>query len=222
MAEWKAPKIWRPDTIVFIIGGGASLKDENLSLISSNKSNKRVIGVNDAFKLGEWVDVCYFGDVRWFDWNKDELIKFGGLKVCCCPRLSHHNSNVEWVYSLKRGKPLGIDLRPDYISWSKSSGASAINLAVHLGAKKIVLLGFDMSVDGVGEHNWHDYHKVKNTLAAVPYPRFLEAFPIIAKDCKREGVVVINSTMCSEITNFTKIPLEEVIRNEGSCFRATE
>lgn len=51
------PKIWRGQT-VFIIGGGPSINDTPLHLLHG----RRVIGVNNAYLLGPWVDVCWFGD----------------------------------------------------------------------------------------------------------------------------------------------------------------
>jgi hypothetical protein len=51
------PKIWK-GRVAFILGGGPSLNDVDFALIKE----ERVIGVNNAYKLGAWVDVCYSGD----------------------------------------------------------------------------------------------------------------------------------------------------------------
>ncbi len=51
------PKIWKDGT-AFILGGGPSLNEVNFDLIK----NERVIGVNNTYRLGAWVDVCYSGD----------------------------------------------------------------------------------------------------------------------------------------------------------------
>jgi hypothetical protein len=196
--------MWEGAT-VYILGGGHSLLDEKLELVH----DKRVIGVNTSFMLGDWVDVCWWGDPPWYDWNIIGLSEFGGLKACCCKSLM----NKPEVKVLKRSKdkPMGIDLRPNFVSWNKSSGSSAINLAVHFGAKKIVLLGFDMRPSDRGEDNWHDLHKVKSPY--TPYSEFLKAFPYIKKDARNLGVEIINSTMCSLISEdiFPKISLEEVV-----------
>lgn len=189
---------------VYILGGGYSLLEEKLELIH----NKRVIGVNTSFMLGDWVDVCWFGDARWYEWNIVDLSEFGGLKACCCGALMDKPE----VKVLKRGKSMGIDPRPNFVSWNRSSGGSAINLAVHFGAKRIVLLGFDMKPsDNQGENNWHNLHKVKAHYNS--FPRFLEAFPHIGKDAEDLSIEIINSTMCSLIPEdiFSKIPLEEVV-----------
>ena len=209
---WKIPKIW--DSTCFILGGGPSLSSVDLDLIKKY----RVIAVNNAYGTPvskdrnfcyydphDWVDVCWFGDERWYHWHKRSLRKFKGLIVCC--RENMHGSGV---YGVCRGKPEGIEARPRFVSWNRSSGASAINLAYHLGARKIVLLGFDMRrVDD--KPNWHDDHP---SPAKNPYTRFLQPFPKIAADAKELGLEIINATPGSAIKQFPIMPLKEVLTNE--------
>jgi hypothetical protein len=54
---FKPHSIWKNDT-AFILGGGPSLSKVDFSLIE----HRRVIGVNNAYQLGDWVDICWFGD----------------------------------------------------------------------------------------------------------------------------------------------------------------
>jgi hypothetical protein len=54
---WLPPKIWQNST-AFIIGGGPSIKDLDVTKIQ----NRRVIGTNNAYQMGDWVDICWFGD----------------------------------------------------------------------------------------------------------------------------------------------------------------
>lgn len=202
---WKVPRIW-PDSIVYILGGGVSLKGENLSLIH----NERVIGANDAFLLGDWVDVCWFGDARWYEWNKDKLLNFAGLKICCCPGLKAKGIKV---IGRNGNRSEGITTNPYHISWNRCTGSSAINLAYLFGAKTIVLLGFDMKQTD-GKDNWHDNHKIKNPSSNIPnspYNRYLKSFIAIKQDAEKLGVKIINATVDSAITQFEKKCLEEVI-----------
>ena len=95
-----------------------------------------VIGVNDAYKLGDFVDAVYFNDSNWFHAHKEGLKKFNGLKfsVASCTR---HEEDINTFYRAMRG----IILEGGCCAGNKSSGGGAINLAAILGAKKIVLLG---------------------------------------------------------------------------------
>ncbi len=204
---WDVPPMWNGDT-VYILGGSPSLASENLSLIH----NKRCIGVNDSFRLGSWVDVCWFGDERWLDWNRKCLRKFGGVKACCVPSLLT-KPPIQGIKVLDRGRPQGIETRRGIVSWNNNSGGSAINLAYHLGAKRIVLLGFSMKVIN-GKDNWHDLHHVHSKENDSQYPVFLEAFSVICREAYKLGIVLINSTMDSAIPEklMPKIPLEVVVR----------
>lgn len=209
MTSWKVPRIWDGGRC-FILGGSPCLLNEKLELIH----NERVIGVNNAYELGDWVDVCYFGDARWYtDWdNREKLLDFAGLKVCCCDQLLYPvRPGIKVIH---RGKPEGIDKRPDYISWNSNSGFSAINLAVHFGVKTIVLLGFAMQEDKNGKHNWHDHHLVKGHNPPDPYAKFLGCAGAIQRDAEEMEIKIINSTMISRIPEdvFPRIPLEEVLQ----------
>jgi len=210
---WKVIDIWKGGTCV-ILGGGPSLNDVDLSLFHKF----RVIGVNNAYgtpiknKKGDktlcykphpWVDICWFGDERWYRWHRKWLRKYPGL-LCCCKEKMH---GKDGIFGVCRGKPQGIDIRPRFVAWNKSSGASAINFAYHLGVKRIILLGFDMRrVDD--SPNWHDDHPapLKN-----PYVRFLKPFPIIAKEAKELGLEIINATPGSALECFPIMTPQEVL-----------
>ena len=220
--EWTVPELW-PDNTAYIIGGGSSLNTTGLLPTKENASaiiakmnedlvglkDHRVIGVNDAYLLGSWVDVCWFGDVRWYEWNREKLLEFKGLKTCCCPTLAAPER--PGIKVLKRSLQLGLTEDKQTVKWNKSSGTSALNLAVHFGVKKIVLLGFDMYIGKDGYHNWHDNHLVSGHSPANPYTRFMQPFVNIAVDAKRLGVEIINCNLESDITQFKKKALEEVV-----------
>jgi len=204
-ADWVIPELW-PNSTVYIIGGGPSVLNTNLPLIHS----KRVIGVNCAFSLGAWVDLCYFGDGRWYHWNHKELRSFGGLKVTCFA-----GANVEqWpgVMQVRRGKPEGIDTRKRHLSWNKNSGGSAINLAYHLGAKRIVLIGYDMKVDENENHNWHTKYVGKHTPPIKIYEnRFLACYKTIKRDADKLGIEILNTNPDSALLEFPFVKLEDTL-----------
>jgi hypothetical protein len=95
----------------------------------------------------------------------------------------------------------------DFISWNRSSGAAAISLAHRLGARRIVLLGFDMRMVG-GEKNWHNDHIEKKH---NPFHRHMRSFPAIARDAAALGLEIINATPGSAIKQFPIVPLEDVL-----------
>ncbi len=212
---WKVPKLWEGKT-VYIVGGGSSLKDLDLSLIE----NQYCIGINNAYMLGDWIDICWFGDSRWLDWhiNIDKLKKgwesFKGIKASCCVKVK---DDREIKYVKLSSKQSGIDIDPCKVSWNRTSGTSGINLAYHLGAKRIVLLGFDMGLIN-GRKNWHEDHFPHKDVPD-PFPKFLKCWEFIFEDLKRLGVEIINTSMNSVIPEeyILKKELREVVNGEEEC-----
>jgi hypothetical protein len=203
--KWKIPRIWNNET-VFIFGGGPTLPGtiKGYSFVDHN-----VLGVNSAFLLND-VDVLYFGDAKFYWWNREAIQKFTGLKITSNQGVHHGHRSVEGEFGIKLvgiGKYKGLESRHDRIAWNRSSGAAAINVAIHLGAKQIVLLGFDMRrVDG--QKNWLS-HKEEIT-NQNPYDYMLEGFRQIARVLGPTGVQIINATPKSKIRFFQRMKLEDV------------
>lgn len=198
---WKIPPIWEGNT-AYIIGGGPSINDMDLNPLR----DKRTIGVNVAFRYFPWVDIIYFGDCSLYAEIKDDLRKYCGLKLSSCGRVPEKG----WpgVKRLLRGKPAGIDSSfRNKISWNGNSGASAINIAYWLGAKRIVLVGFDMSRTKEAKNFHQDYPRESPTFA--PFKRYLKKFPTIAADAKALGVEILNASPVSTIEEFPKVNLED-------------
>jgi len=234
---WKAPKMWDGGTC-FIIGGGPSLVEqfqippEIVAEVRRNKANistyspylealhdKHVIGVNNAYLLGDWVDCCFFGDCAWYLVHRVPLAKFQGIKVTCCDRFANKPvAKCEGIKYLAKGggkglpgadsKLYGISENPSKVAWNSNSGAAAISLAAHFGVKRIILLGFDMQAPD-GMTHWHFGHNPKNK---QPFNRHLRGFPVIAKDAQCMGIEIFNASPNSKIELFPKLTLEEALK----------
>lgn len=207
---WTPPKMWEGRD-VFILGGGPSVRDLDLSLLRG----QRVIGINQAFELGA-CDICFFGDYRWFEWNLEELRSYTGLIVTCCDTMAKEpEKKPRWVKLLQRINRFGICQRADSLFWNTNSGATAIGLAHHLGAKRIILLGFDMKqVEGApnGGNNWHDKHARFFTPRKGIFNKFQKPWPAIKHDAERLNIEIINATEGSALTVFPHQPLAELVK----------
>lgn len=207
---WTAPPIWQ-DGECYIIGGGPSVNSTDLSLLKG----RRVIAVNQAYKLGRF-DVLFYGDCPWWQRERDNLTDWPGLIVhACC-----NWEGIGRVKRIKRTKAIGpMEKNPALLAWNLSSGACAINLAVHFGVKRIVLIGFDMrKVDGeTNFHHDHPHHKRKQGKSYNPYARFLQPFPVIAKSLQQLGIECINATPGSALEVFPIMTLEEAVGIEVLC-----
>lgn len=198
---WIAPRMW-PDSMCFILGGGPSLKGFDIEILKG----RNIIAVNQAYKLAPWIPVMFFGDCRWLGDNRKELLNFGGLKVTSCDQ---HANKPGLKVIKKRNQPNGLSLDPSFVVWNLSSGACAINLAVHFGVNRIVLLGFDMEQVN-GKNNYHDDYKNANQ-KNNPYSRFMGKFPVIADSLKKANIECINACLTSKLDVFPKMSLEDVL-----------
>ena len=238
MAEWTVPSMWQGATC-FILGGGPSVltqfnvpekvreqlrnpKQGHSSLLSPYLEpihDKKVIGVNNAYQIGDWIDVLFFGDCSWYLYHKKKLAAWPGLKVSCCPRFANRPKNdpegIKYLYK-DRGHTSGVSKNKKKVSWNKNSGAAAINLAVHLGVKRIVLLGFDMKLDEDSKQWWHSGHhhvprKQGDNRKPKPFKRHLTGFPAIKRDTDELGVEILNANPESKIDVFPKVDIKDYL-----------
>ena len=181
----------------------------------SRLHDSHVIGVNAAFLLGDWIDFIFFGDTGFFWRNQTKLMEFSKPKVSCHKYWAENGEEYGVKYTPKMGgKPKGIAARMNYVCWNNNSGAAAINVAYHLGVKRIYLLGFDMEL---GEHvnqHWHRHYMapgVKKDARKTPFHRHKLSFPYVVKDAKILGLEIINVSQSSTIKQFPKARIEDIL-----------
>jgi len=195
------PKFWEGQT-AFILGGGPSL-DMPLGRLY----DKNVIGVNEAFKLGDWVDVNFIGDYKYYNHNKMNLYNYNGITVSCVGG-TINDPNVLTVYSSNEV----MTLKKGRIGKSLNSGISAINLAYQFGVKEIVLLGFDMGIHN--GQNWHNnnvaINQFKKQITEKYYAKVRSVIESRVSDVlEKAGVKVVNCTPDSQLECFEKMSLDE-------------
>lgn len=234
---WTVPRMW-DEGDVFILGGGSSLtkqfdipeevvqavkrKEESLSIYSPYLKalhNKHVIAINVLFLLGDWVDMMFFGDNKFYLAYKRKIADFSGLKVTCHSVFTSGFKKEKIKYLPKDNNHFqGISNNPSKVSWNRNSGAAAISVAANAGAKRIILLGFDMCLDAEGSQHSHTEYLnnrfldgKKKKQKKLPFPRHLKGFGEIQQDAKRRGIEILNASKISEIKVFQKINIKEVL-----------
>jgi hypothetical protein len=233
MAVWTAPSIWT-DGECFILGGGPSMPrqfgvpEETIKAVMTGKQpasayseylspihNKHVIGINNAYKIGDWLDALFFGDCGWYVVYRLALLELQCLKVTCCDRFANKSekSSLGIKYLARnRKKTLGISEDPTTVCWNNNSGFAAISLAAHFGVKRIVLLGFDMTLDSSRVSHWHGSHHPQNKKPPIPaFARHMRGAMFIQQDAERLGIEVLNCSDISTLTEFKKVNLQDVL-----------
>jgi hypothetical protein len=192
-----------------IIASGDSLTIEDCELVKEWRSDvssaeKKVIVINSSFKIAKWADILYACDGEWWDKYYNEVNDvFQGSLYTICDRVSKIYG-INWIASEDQ-QGLGEDI----IHTGNNSGYQSINLAYLLGAKKIILLGFDMQ-RSLNKGHWHGDHP-GSLNRHNNFTGWLKKFPKLAEDLKNKDVEVINSTRLTALTCFKMKPLKEAL-----------
>ena len=198
MSYWRVPREWAGETAV-IFAAGPSITQKDVDKCR----HLRTIAVNVSYQLAPWADVIYGCDQRFWTWHP-EALKCKGHKVCLTP-IEH-----EGLLRLENTGTDGLEREPTGLKTGRNGGYQAINLAYHFGARKILLLGFDMRVAD-GKTHWHDEHPIK-TSPTVFQNSMLPHFDSLFQELCSEGVAVFNCTPNSALTAFPKSTLERCLR----------
>jgi hypothetical protein len=189
---------------VFIIGGGPSLRNHDPEKLKGHQ----VIVTNEAFALHPDALALVFVDVGWWQRRKAEVGKVwqGGLKI--------GRGNYQAIF--RASGVVNVAYRSNWV-WSedpymlggKNSGLAAINAAYLMGARRAILLGFDMK-PVEGRNNYHTHHPVSGKPNYVH--RYVSLFvPEMVKASERieqAGFIVINATEGSALECFPKRSLD--------------
>ena len=208
---WEVPRIWPGETVV-VMASGPSMTQEQADYVK--ESACRSIVVNTTYKLAPWADILYAAD-RWWWQHYDCAPDFFGIRVGVGWRFKIDKPIVGWPHSEEAKKVFlvgiteheGLELEnPSGLCGGGNSGYQAVNLAVRLGAKRIVLLGFDLKE----KCHWHEEHQGRAT-GYWNYEKWAKNFDTMVEPLNELGVEVINCSPDSAIEAFEKRDLEEVI-----------
>jgi hypothetical protein len=155
-------------------------------------------------------DVVYGCDAAWWRFRRG-LPEFNGLKIC------YAGNGLADFPDIRRVKipHAGVDdLLFDEIGTigaGGNSGFQALNLAVQFGARKIVLVGFDMT-DRSGVH-WYGRNRwpMSNNPADHNFKRWIGAFEKAAPVLGQMGVEVVNASPHSALQCFPKKSIAEAL-----------
>jgi uncharacterized Rossmann fold enzyme len=187
---------------IYIVGGGPSLKGFDFERLKG----KIVIAVNKALYHVPFAQVLYWSDQRFYEWYGEDVDKYNGIKVTNKPQ----PKRADIINLVDTGKD-GLELEAHAIRHGGNSGYAAINVAYHLGARKIVLLGFDMQNGKGGESHFHEGYPTRPTSNEVIQSNMLPSFDTLVDPLKRRKVEIYNLSSTSLIKCFQRIDLETAL-----------
>lgn len=133
--------VWIGKTVVIIAGGeSVTARQARHVAIARMEDRCRVLAVNDAVYLAWYADWLHAYDSRWWRWHSQRLGEFKGIKTT----VQEETPDACVTGKLVRSGIDGFDRSPWAVR-GNNSGYQAICIAMHAGANRILLLGFDMS-----------------------------------------------------------------------------
>lgn len=193
------PRLW-PDSTIVCLASGPSLTPPDVEFC---RGRARVLAVKDTIQLAPWADclyACGSDASRWWERHGDALADFQGVRFTLDPH------GAPWATVLKETGATGLERDPAGLRTGSNSGYQAINLAVHLGASRIVLVGYDMQPDAGGRDHFvgAPAHRQR-----PPFAVFLERFLTLVQPLRDLGVRVLNATRETALACFEQCALAE-------------
>lgn len=100
--------------------------------------------------------------------------------------------------------------RPGEVGWGGNGGFQALNLALQFGARRILLCGFDCSIEK-GRHFFGSHPSPLDNPRQAGVDRWLAAFDAQRPVLDLIGAEVINCASHSRLTAFPRRPLLEAL-----------
>lgn len=167
-----------------VLATGPSLSQ---SVVNSVQSRVKVVAVSDAYRLAPWADVLVSTDAGWWRAH-EEALGFPGSKYGAMPDF--------------RSVP-GVERFP--ADSATNSGLLGVKVAVHLGARRVLLCGFDMNQPGEHFFGRHPL-PLKSTTADRQ-----EVFKRQFAGYRPRGVEIINCTPGSALDCYPRRDLEDCL-----------
>lgn len=212
MPWWSVPRDWVGQT-AFIIAGGPSVAAQNLELLRDRK----VLVTNSSYERVPWAEYLVFADSHWWGVHQHRLGEFKGSIITALRTAAPHGDPR--VLSLRNSAPfssrrqagarflLSEDPRTVPRCWTVLT--AAINVAVHLGANPIVLIGADGKFGPNGERNHHSPHPWAHRNGCWnDHAKDLRA---LVSPLKARGINVFNTSPGSAWDMWPIVRLEDVV-----------
>jgi hypothetical protein len=205
------PRLW-PGGTVACLATGPSLTREDCDALRGHVDG--VIAVNDAHRLAPWADVLYSSDRVWWPFYKG-VPDFQGLRygIGATVGSSRAFTHLPSIAVLEHTGVEGLEDAPTGLRSGLNSGYAAINLAVHGGAARILLLGYNVGLVGSRSH-FFGAHPRGLTSNPNLYPDFRRCFATLVAPLAARGIEVLNCTPQTALECFPRAELASALRVE--------
>jgi Glycosyl transferase family 2/Glycosyl transferases group 1 len=177
---------------IVVCGCGASLK------LLERPGRFVTIGVNDVGRLFTPDYLVVVNERRQFAADRYVHVERSQAKAVFSQLELAHPRAVRF----RLGRRGGVDLAdPECLHYSSNSPYVAVNLARHLGARRIGLIGIDFDDD-------HFFGRTGRHPLAAQLPQIEREYAALAEACRAEGVELVNLSPTSRLESLPRASLE--------------
>lgn len=159
--------------------------------------------------MAPWADALYFCDSH-FVTDQPELFKNFEGRVLTLENYKLREK-LPKLECLKNDGATGFSDLTDRIRHGKNSGYQAMHVAAHLGARRIVMLGFDMKPGPAGRLHFFGNRSTRTTPPSVYSTFMVPKFPAFARELARRAIDVVNATPGSALDCFRTATIQEAL-----------
>lgn len=231
---WTPEPLFAGQTVVCIASGPSLTQGICERVREAQLAGKcKVIVVNSSCVLAPWADVLFFTDSGWYDARKELVRDWPGLVVSMSKQAKRELDSPDLL--TKRGgthrvlrvrgvgdpswpprlpgmpKRLGFPAPGGELHQGRSSGHTAVSLAIATGANRVLLVGYDMQVVNGREHHHNEYRGPRDL--DIYKNEFVSAFNGWDEAARNSGVEILNCTHGSAVTEFPFADLDDVLCN---------
>lgn len=190
------------------VASGPSLSDDQCEIAEGAQRRRdcSVIAINDNWRRVPNADVLYACDGAW--WEMHSVAVRQSFRGQCWTQDAKAAKLRPWLSVIGVIRRPGLTTDPARICLGGNGGHQAINLAYLFGARRILLIGYDMQNTG-GRAHWFGDHPKPLTQG---HPRsFIAAFSTLAEEAALRDLDIINCSVESALTCFQRMTLAEAL-----------
>lgn len=194
---------WRGATSV-CIATGPSLTEAQVERVRT--SSVRSIGINDVGLKHRWLDIWYAADFQFWKFYEPSAASSDALKVCADADMLTGGIADLYLSVSEKDRDRAKRYEPGYALHGEHSGFQSLQLAISLGASRVILLGYDCKPNGQKTNYFG------SKCQALYRHSHYETWPLhYEKLAIPDGVEVLNATPDSAIKAFPFVDIADVL-----------
>lgn len=194
---------------VVVVATGPSLTVEQCEMLKAPRTAGliKVLGANCAYQRAELDALIGVDGNFWKTYIRDIRQRCPDLELITQDASAHKTYALTTRIRGSARDGLGMA----ELHTGSNSGHTGVNAAFLFGAKRIILLGFDMKLGPNGERHFHGDHP-KTCIQSQLFEAWIKRFESTARDLNKLGIDVVNATPGSALPWFRRATLEEALR----------